>query len=126
MYKKVLIDDTYIEPNKHDLKWLLAKRLDVKFNENSVELKNEIINYNEIISPKILSYKTFIFFKIYSILSFKHNNRYYQIGINNSEKLKIINKLNMSFSNESLTLKDYVYFVIIVTSFTWVIYNFLQ
>jgi hypothetical protein len=126
MYKKFLIEEKYTEPNKHDLKWLLAKRFNVKFNDNTIDLHNENISYNEIISPKIVSYNSFLFFKIYSIFSFKHNSRYYQIGINNSEKQKIINKLSVSISNERVTIKDFIFFVIIILSLVWVAYNFLR
>lgn len=72
------------------------------------------------------SYKFFAFFKIYSIFGFKYQNEYFQIGVNNKEKIALQSKLaDFSIQNSPARFVDYAYTALIFVAAGW-LFNVLN
>lgn len=113
MYKKVLITDSFVKPNKRDFKWLISSRLKVDFRADSFSLKNNFIKFSEIENVAVYEYKSFLIFSRY-IFCFKHFEKYYQIGINKREKELITEKINTQESIIKTSFWDIFYFALIL------------
>jgi endo-1,4-beta-mannosidase len=112
MYKKTLISDHFIKPNKRDFKWLFAKRLNIKFNNEELLFGENIFTYEEIQNVFILEYKTLFLFKNY-ILGFEFENKFYQIGINKNNKDYISKYFKINISELKTSIWDILYIILI-------------
>ena len=127
MYRKIIISKKQLIPDKNSLNWLNSKRCNVIFKENSLEFENNLFNFNNMSNVELISYKSFVFFNLYSIFIFKHNDLYYQIGINNKEKQVIENFFkSINIINKKVSIKGVIYFFIIIITTIWLIYNFIK
>ncbi len=115
MYKKILLSDHFIKPNKKNFRWLFAKRLNVEFNDEKLSFDKNNIPFIEIEDVFVIEYKTLFLFKSY-ILGFKLKNRFYQLGINKIEKNLILKyfKINISKLNSSIWDIVYILFIAIL------------
>ena len=113
--RKIIKTESEKSFDKNSMLWLIAKRKKINFNHNFIKYDDLSIKFNEMEDLKIYNYKSFIYFNIFFVITFKFKNLYYQIGISKKERDIIVNS-NTSFKEISTknNYKDIVIILIII------------
>ncbi|HET8839349.1 MAG TPA: hypothetical protein VFM82_10195 [Flavobacteriaceae bacterium] len=126
MYRKIISHTKKIQFDQHNPRWLAAKRLPVTIFTDRMEVGKKEIHFDQMEEIEFYTYKSFAFFKIYSIFGFKYQNEYFQIGVNNKEKIALQSELaDFSIQYSPARFVDYAYTALIFVAVGWLILLFL-
>lgn len=109
-----VLSNVNFNPEVRKMNWLFSERKNTILTDNFLIYGKQIFKKKELREKKVILLKTFFNFISYQVISFRHNDRYYYIGMN-FNSLWIDNMNDVEIMNDNK--RSYVPIVLIVLAF---------